>query len=217
MKSKPLPVKSTLSPLGGDGKPRKRRREEGEGLSQSPDKASGAGGGRGWEAEAGWPTRPQETGSPWLFSGTQLLAPSCITSAPQGTLECHVMCDGGVREPRVPLMTACKPWLMVWVGGTPGCKPLHPPGCQFPKLLSLRTALGQDPCDWPAISRLLSLPSLEPARGSLGLCCCSASVRPVGVRGRKEPPVSPVLIPAAASSLQMAVKRQKGMEQVGCV
>jgi len=118
--------------------------------------------------------------------------------------ECQMMCDGRVREPRVPLMTACKPWLMFWDGGTSERKPLHPPGCQFPKLLSLRTALGQDPCDWLAISRLPSLPSLEPARGSLGLCCCSASVRPVGVRGGRSPPV-----PTAASSLQMAVKRQK--------
>jgi len=45
-------------------KPRKRKREEGKGLSHSSDKASGVGGGRGWEAEAGWPTRPQETSSP---------------------------------------------------------------------------------------------------------------------------------------------------------
>ena len=97
--------------------------------------------------------------------------------------ECQMMCDGRVREPRVPLMTACKPWLMFWDGGTSGRQPLHPPGCQFPKLLSLRTALGQDPCDWLAP---LSGTSREVPGAVLLQCLCEAG----GGQGRKESPCS---------------------------
>lgn len=51
-------------------KPRKRKREEGKGLSHSSDKASGVGGGRGWEAEAGCMRINIRTGKPIIANVT---------------------------------------------------------------------------------------------------------------------------------------------------
>lgn len=60
-----------------------------------------------------------------------------------------------------------------------------------------------------AVSLLPSLACLGPARGSLGLCCCSASVGPGGSR-EEGAPVSPALVPSAATSLQNGCEEAEG-------